>query len=450
MRAQASGIERLLARSLPLALMLGMLSAALGSLVAPRGQVAHADNPSVNIVSPTSAQGPVQTGIRVVGTGWNPGDTVQIYYNPPANNQPCGDPNNSQALAQANPVSSPSTKVVGQEGGAPDSWTIDFQWPNTPTGPFYICAFDVNTPTQVTPSNQPFNVLSTTLPSISINKQFPNIGDQITVSGQGFLPGNQPIDLFIAAPGQTPGTQLGTATAGTDGSFSKKVTLPASPSGQVTISAFSRTPVSGALPPLSAAQQITVGATPSTPTPTPTSPPTPVPSATAPATASAGASPKASSTSGLILTLLVVLLALTLLAIIGVLIWYVTGTRPPAGFAAPGMPPAPARARAPAAPRGMQDSWQSLPDWQADDEWEGQQGPWEEDSQGGWNDLPTQWGTQASPWPPNQGGPSGPLAPPTWSGPAGPGPAGAPRPAPPRMPDRDDWPGRARPGQDDW
>ncbi|HLV98422.1 MAG TPA: hypothetical protein VKT82_07055 [Ktedonobacterales bacterium] len=439
MRSHASGIERLLVCSLPLALVLGLLGAALGGLVDARGQVAHADNPSITIVSPTTANGPVQTNVQINGAGWNPGASIQVFYSAPANNQPCGDPNNSQTLAQTNAIPGVGTQTAGGDG----SWKVGFQWPsNTGTGSFYICAFDKTTPTQVTPSAQPFQVLSTTLPGITLSNGFPNAGDQITVTGTGFLPGNQPIDLILAQQGQQTGANLGTATADGNGNFQQQVTLPLSPSGQLSIVALSRTPVQGALPPLIASQQVTIGAAPSTPTPTPAPSVTPSPTATATtvATTTPNTTTTSSSKSNLLLVLLVVALVLVILAIFGVLIWYVVGTRPPPNVGAPPGSPPPGRTRAPVAPRRTTQSsgWESLPDWQQDDEWEGDQGPWEEDEQGGWNDLPTQWSDESSPWP--QSGPSGP---------GGRGSAGAQRPAP-RGPNRDDWQGRARPGQDGW
>jgi hypothetical protein len=444
MRAHASGIERLLIRPVPLALVLvALLCAALSGLAAPRWPVAHADGPTITIASPGSAQGPVQTGIRVVATGWNAGnladDVVKVFYNASNNNGPCGDPNNSQTLADTNKIPGVPDQHLGQNV---TTWTIEFQWPsNTGIGQFYICAFDTTTPTQVTASTQPFNVLSTTLPAITVDKPFLNVGDQITVNGTGFLPGNQPIDLYLSEQVQQAGVRLTTVTAGNDGSFSQKITLPMSPSGQLYIVALSRPSVGGAIPPLSAAQQVTIGATPSTPTPGPS--PTVSPSPTATTTASVPTTPeKTTSTSGLILTVLIVLLVLVILAIIGVLIWYVAGTRPPAGVGAP-VPPARGRARAPVAPRRGQSGWQSASEWQSDDEWESQQGPWEEDEQGGWNDLPTEWDGESNPWPQNQGGP------PSWSGPTGRGNSGAQRPTL-RGPHRDDRQGRGRPGQDDW
>ncbi len=351
---------------------------------------------------------------------------------------PCGDPNNAQATAQQNPLPGVALQVADATGG----WTIEFQWPNTAIGQFYICAFDTTTPTAVTPSSQPFQVLSTTPPSISISNNSPNIGDTITVQGQGFLPGNQPVDIYLAPIGQQTGTKLATVTVGNDGSFSQDVTLPSSPSGQLTVTALARPAVNGAIPPMSAQVPINVGATASTPTPTPPGTATPAPAQTSPGTTSN------SSGSGLILVLLVVLLVLVILAIFGVLIWYVTGTRPPAGVGAPMTSPPPSRSRAPVAPRRSQASWPNQQGWQSDDEWEGLAGPWEEDEQGGWSDLPTQWSDEGNAWPqnPSQGGP------PPWSGPTGRGNSGGQRPLPPRgsAPNRDDWQGRARQGQDDW
>lgn len=446
MRSDPSWIARLLARSLPLALMLGILCTAFSAVVAPRWPIAHADAPSLSIVSPSSASGPLNTGIRVVGAGWNPGANVQLFYSAPANNIPCGDPNNSQALAQSNPLPGVSTQVADPAG----SWTIEFQWPNTGIGSFYICAFDTTTPTQVTPSNQPFQVLSTTLPSIHLSNASPNVGDHITVDGQGFLPGNQPVDIYLAPLGQETGAKLATVIVGNDGSFTQDVTLPASPSGQLSVTALSHPAVNGAIPPLSAEQPVTVGATPSTPTPTPAGTVTPAPTQTTTPTTT---TPRTTgSSSSLVLVALVVVLALVILAIIGVLIWYVAGTRPPDGVGVPAATPPPGRSRAPVASRRSQSGRQAQQGWQGDDEWEGQQGPWEEDDQGGWSDLPTQWSDERNPWPQNQGGQSGPGAPPSWSGPTGRGNAGAQRPTPPRgsSPNRDDWPGRARQGQDDW
>ncbi|HEY7349588.1 MAG TPA: hypothetical protein VH599_14835 [Ktedonobacterales bacterium] len=439
MRAHASGIERLLVRSLPLALALGLLGAALSGLApTSRGPVARADNPSIRIVSPASASGPVQTGIEIVGAGWTAGDMVQVFYNKFADNQPCGDPNNAQALADAHPLPGVSIQIPN-----PDTWKVDFQWPSdTGIGQFYICAFDKNTPTQVTPSNQPFNVLSTSLPSLSVDNSFPHVGEQITVNGQGFLPGNQTVDLLLAQPGQQTGTKLTTARVGNDGSFSQKITLPQSQSGQLDVVAVSRSSVGGAIPPLIASQAITVDPTPLTPTPGPTSTPTPDPTASTPTGSTTGTSPTTSSKSGLLLTALVLLLALVILAIFGVLIWYVLGTRPPAGAGSAVPPPSAPRSRGMGPPRrGQSGGWRSEPGRQSDDEWESLQGPWEEDEQGGWSDLPTQWSNEANPWPQDQRGQSGP---------ADYGNSGAQRPAPPRGPTRDDWQGRARPGQDDW
>lgn|GEM_PF-1770346 len=436
--------RRLLAVLLALVLAVPSLLAGF-----PGGQAARADNtPSITIASPANPSGPVQTGIRLTGANWTANDTVQVFYNAPGNttNLPCGDPNNPQALAQSQSIPG-GTKTVQGDG----TWTLDFQWPSTSgVGSFYLCAFDTTMTTGVAISGQPFKVLSTALPAINLDNTSPNVGDKITVSGAGFLPGNFPVDLTLAPQGsQTQGVLLGTATADGNGNFTQPVTLPLTPSGNLSVVASTRAAVKGAPAPLVASQDVTVGATASTPTPGPTPTPTPDPTATtAPTTATGAGGASSSSGSGLILGLLVALLALVLVAIAGVLIWYFSGTRPPAGAGAPGTPPVPARARAPVAPRRAQSGRPPPAQW-SDDEWEAQQAPWEEDEQGGWGSGTSEWDQGVNPWPtPDGQNQPDPGFPPR--GPTGRRNTGSQRPSPPRAPNRDDWAGRSRPGQDDW
>ncbi len=431
-----------------LAVVLAVLLAVPSLLaVSPQGQVARADAPSITIASPANPSGPIQTGIRLTGANWTANDTVQVYYNAQTNNMPCGDPNNVQALYQAHPIGGSGISIHSD-----GTWTLDFQWPATSgVGTFYLCAFDVATPTQVAISGQPFQVLSTTLPGISVDNTFPNAGDKITVNGTGFLPGNFPVDLTLAPQGsQTQGVLLGTVTVGGNGNFTQPVTLPLTPSGNLSVVASSRPAVKGAPAPLVASQDVTVGATPSTPTPGPTATPTPDPTATAtPATTTGTGGNGSSSGSGSILGLLVVLLALVLVAIAGVLIWYYSGTRPPGGARSPGAPPAPAPARAPAAPRREQSARPPPAQW-SDDDWEAQQAPWEEDEQGAWGSGPSEWDQGVNPWPVQEDWEqSNPGYPPP-KGPTGRRNTGSQRPTPPRAPNRDDRPGHSRPGQDDW
>ena len=382
---QRRGVFRLLA-----GVLLACVLALSGSLaVSLQPNIARAASPSISIVSPTSASGPAETHMQVSGAGWNPGANVQLYYSQPANpQQPCGDPNTSQSQASAHPFG--NNTVQAQNG----SWLIQaIQWPdNTGTGQFYICGFDVTTPTQVVASSKQFNVLSTTPPALDAPQPaFPNVGDQVQISGHGFLPGNQAVDLWLTQTPNNPtqGVSLGTATPDGTGSFTQKVTLPTNLSGNLTIVAQSHPSTNGAPAPLVASVDVTIGATASTPTATPTGSATPDPTAAVPATATAvstGTGGSSGSSAGkTILAFLLVLLTLVILAIFGVLIWYFAGIRPPPGGVPAGPSPA-GRTRPTGAPPQREPArQQSQPGWQ-DDDWEEQQGPWEEDDQGGWQD----------------------------------------------------------------
>ncbi len=435
MRADAWSRGRFWSLRLLVGAVLGLMAVAWGGpAFSPVGRVARAaGTPSITVASPSSAQGPIETRLQINGAGWNPGANVQLFYNAPSNNQPCGDPNASQTLAAKQSLS--STVIAVQGDG---TWVLKTQWPSTNTGQFSICGFDTTTPTTVIQSNQSFNVLSTSLPALDPPQPaFPNVGDQITLTGHGFLPGNQAVDLWLTSSPNNPtqGTSLGTVTPDGTGQFTQKITLPMTQSGNLTIVAQSRPSVSGAPAPLVGTVDLTIGATASTATASPTGTATPDPTATVPAattptgTGTGGSS--GSSASKTILAVLLALLVLVVVAIFGVLIWYFAGIRPPAGGAPP--PSSSGRTRAPVAPARGQAGRRSQPNWQQEDDWEEQQGPWEEDAQGTWGGGAGQWGQGSGP---NQGG-SGPpgrsrSSSSSWAD-------DAPRPPRPRPSSRDEW-----------
>jgi hypothetical protein len=369
--------------------------------------------PASNITSPSSASGPIQTGVQVKGQGWNPNETIKLFYNTPD----CGDPNNAPTLSQSQSLAGPLT--ADQNG----TWVANFQWPGTDTGSFAVCAYDpndTNVPPQVVPANRVFKVLSSAVPTIGTPQPaFFNGGDSILVNLNNFLPGNQPVDVKLtnSLANQAQATLLATMTVDNNGNASQQVTLPTTLSGNLQIFAASHPAngaAPGALPPLFASQALTVGAVTATPGPTETPSPSPTapPAATSvPVSTGTGGTPK-SATSSTVLTLLVALLGLVILAIFGVLIWYFVGIRPPADMAAAPAPgPPPSRSRAQVAPRGGTRGRYSPQDGEVD-EWENQQGPWEEDTQGGWSgDDWEQGGSQRDQRggyePPRRGGSSG-------------------------------------------
>jgi hypothetical protein len=431
------------------ALLLGLALALPGAPVLAQGTSARIPaTPTSDVTSPSSASGPIQTGVQVRGQGWNAGETIKLFYNPstsqPPNPPDCGDPNNAQALSQSQGL--PTGNLTADQNG---NWVANFQWPGTSTGAFAICAFDPTAPAPppVIAASRAFKVLSSAVPTIATPQPaFFTAGDQVNVNVNNFLPGNQPVDIKItdSLANQAQATLLAMVTVDNNGNASQQVTLPTTLSGNLQIFAASH-PAQGAaagvLPPLFASQALVVGA--ASPTPGPTA--TPTPSPTVPPTATAvpvsttgtGSTPKPSSAST-ILTLLVALLGLVILAIFGVLIWYLVGIRTPTGRTVPPAAPPPSRPRAPAAPRGGTRGRYAP---QEEDEWEDQQGPWEEDTQGGWSG--SSWGENStqrdqrggSP-PPRRGGASGGnRMPPQRGTRSGPPDGRQRRPAP----DQDDW-----------
>jgi hypothetical protein len=423
-----------------LALVVGLALALPGAEARARGTLARIPAaPSSDILSPASASGPIQTGVQVKGQGWNPNEAINLFYNPSPQNAPdCGDPASASTLNQSQGLAGPLT--ARQDG----TWVANFQWPGTNTGSFAICAFDPNdqtVPPVVVPANRTFTVLSSVLPTISTPQPaFFNQGDMINVNLTNFLPGNQPIDIKLtnSLANQAQATTLATVTVDGNGNASQQVTLPTTLSGNLQIFATSH-PAPGAapgvLPPLFASQALTVGQASPTPGPTETPAPDPTaqPSATAVPVDTGEQPPPKSSASSAILTILVVLLGLVILAIFGVLIWYFVGIRPPADAPVePAMGPPPPRTRAPVAPRG---GTRGRYPPQEEDEWEEQQGPWEEDTQGGWSgsdwtEGDAQWDQRGGYEPPRRGGPSGGGRTPPPRGSSG----GRPRPGP-----RDEW-----------
>jgi hypothetical protein len=437
--------------SLVLVLLVAGLALALsGAAARAQGSTARIPAaPTTDVTSPGTASGPIQAGVQVRGQGWNPNETVKLYYNlstaQPPNPPDCGNPANAAALSQSQGLL--NTSLTADSGG---TWVANFQWPGTNTGQYAICAFDPSLPSPppVTPASRSFTVLSNQAPTLATPPPaFYNAGDMVNVVLNNFLPGNQPVDVKItnSLANQAQAMTLTTLTVDNNGSATQQVTLPLTLSGNLQIFAASHAApgaATGALPPLFASQGVTITA--ATPTPVPTSTVLPSPTA-APPTATAvptstgtGTTPK-TSTGSAVLTVLVVLLGLVILAIFGVLIWYFVGIRPPpeGGAFAPPAPPPPARTRAPVLPQGGTRGRYAQPP--EEDEWEDQQGPWEEDAQGGWSGNDWQQSEQG---PPRRGG-GGRSMPPARSGSGG--PPSAPRPGP-----RDEWQRRPPSNQEEW
>lgn len=188
---------------------------------------------------------------------------------------------------------------------------ITIPWPNdSGTGTFYVCAQDQSAPTTTFQSSNQYTVLATTVPGISIAPAptaTPTPGDtsgtppptasgpdgiyttgqQVVVTGAGFLPGGSTVAVFISGDAASLGMRLSTdpVNADTNGNFSAMVTLPGSRAGNLFLQAATLDGHDGMPPSLLASAPITVRLA---PTPTPTVSPSPVVSPAVPATPTPG------------------------------------------------------------------------------------------------------------------------------------------------------------------
>jgi len=113
---------------------------------------------------------------------------------------------------------------------AKGSWSSTFTIPATSGGDHVIGAYG-----SVTPADSVAQLSYATGASISINKNSGAAGTSVTVTGTGFASGESGITItFDGAP-------LGTATAGTQGSWTASIVIPESPAGTHVIDAYGPT-----------------------------------------------------------------------------------------------------------------------------------------------------------------------------------------------------------------
>ncbi len=265
-------------------LALGALALLFGASTAnARGNEAFG---TLAIVNPKTLQGPAGTNVTSKIKAATPGHAFTIGY----------APQTPGCLVGSTPISGMQPVTIQNDGTA----TFTFPWPaESGTGTFLICGQDTSNPLAIMQSPSPFNVLSTTPPSISIQpavtstpggasstpgatgpggNYFP--GEQVDVQGASFLPGGTPVNIYLGTSDSDLGAKISTQStnAGTDGSFNTVVTLPAFRAGQLYIQAASNDGGNGIPPALYASQPINVVLAP-TPTaqPSPTESPSPTP-----------------------------------------------------------------------------------------------------------------------------------------------------------------------------
>jgi hypothetical protein len=260
---------------------------------AARANVADAA-PSLTIVSPQGLQGPATTNITAKVTGAQKGHTFDVGYAPQSGG--C-------TAATFVQISGAPTVSAQSDGSA----TFTFAWPTSADmGNYYVCLRDQASPLVPVQSTNLFDDLSSTPPSVEIAPAATNTngnnggasstpspgatgpggtyttGEQVQVSGFGFLPGGTSVAVFLSGSPTELGTQLSQQQINVDtqGNFVAVVSLPTTRAGPLNIQVATLDAANGRPPSLLAYTPISIGLTPTaTPSPSPT--PTVAPTASA-------------------------------------------------------------------------------------------------------------------------------------------------------------------------
>ena len=155
-------------------------------------------------ISPTS--GSISDTVTVNGTGFSKTKDVTIYFN-----------NVTMTLTSG-------TARTDRDGSFDN---LKFNVPEIAAGRYDVKARDTANKTDTT--------VFTIIRTATINPTTGHVGTNITVSGTGFIPGG-------TATIKYDGTQVTTATIGTDGAFSATFDAPASTSGSHTVTVSDGTP----------------------------------------------------------------------------------------------------------------------------------------------------------------------------------------------------------------
>jgi hypothetical protein len=327
----------LLPGRLALAVLIALSLLAVGAIAVPFRAQASSGGPKIVIAAPIyagqnngNAEGPVGATVSVQGVGWAVTSAdVQVTL-ADAQNDTSGQP------GSACQNGSPQVSIPGLSQQPPDgsgNFSTSFVWPAAAAATghsFWVCGQQGGT---TAPGVSTFTVLSSNPPSLTIgddSQAFP--GGTITVTGQNWLPGNQPITVVVTPclncdPGYMSSS---TANAAADGSLNITLNVPAQArvGNQLYVTAGNASS-DPSLPPAlivhdpSNAPRFTVIARVS-PTPTPTATPSPTPTVGVTATATstpqggaAGGGVNTTSTSSSNTILVILLAALGVVLLIG-------------------------------------------------------------------------------------------------------------------------------------
>lgn len=277
-----------------------------------------ASMPSLQLVSPSSGQGPVGAHVTVSGSGWT-SSSVSVGA--------------AQSASSCASSSTWQTTFTTQQVSGGD-FTATFIWPSSlSSGQYALCAISADTSTSSTPTatpgvsaSQTFTVRSGSPPALSLSQAYVQAGQPVTITGTNFFgaPSGASVSVMLLANGNA--TSIGQADPGSDGSFTLQYTTNTATIGNVTIQAQSASE-GGAPAALQATVQLNIVAA-----ATPTATVAPTATATTSPTAQVVPTPKANDTgaggnnTGLIV-LLVVAIGLVLLALLGLIAFFLLRKR---------------------------------------------------------------------------------------------------------------------------
>ncbi len=322
------------------AFFLALTLLALGAVAAPGRARAANGGSQINFISPIYAgqnngfaEGPVGAVVTVAGSGWASAagpitiDLVDTQLDA------SGQPGSACTSAPANKrVAISDLQPSPLKADKNDDFIATFTWPagaNTVGHSYWACGGQGGA---TFPGTDKYTVLGANPPSLSIgNTTTIPVKSTITVKGQNWLPGNQPVTVMLAPCLACDAQPLLTqsTTAGNDGAFSVDITLPDQVTAGTSLYVIASNNASSpqVQPALMVngqnnAPKITVVDQPTaTPTPSPTVTNTPVPTRTTTGGAGTGNTSNGSSNGLLIVLLSALGVVLVLAAVVAVLLF---------------------------------------------------------------------------------------------------------------------------------
>jgi hypothetical protein len=176
------------------------------ALVAAGTAFASPGNPDVSINPPAGQAG---TTITLTGDNFPPGDLIQVGF----------EQGNCDA---AQTIISGASATADAHGDV----SITFPWQTSNPGTFAICATDTSTHKLIQSTNT-FKAFQA--PTLKVTSSVYS-GQQFTVTGQGFIPTSDQfggtVDILYGTASNPCANVAGTATVGTDKSFTVQITAP--------------------------------------------------------------------------------------------------------------------------------------------------------------------------------------------------------------------------------